>query len=41
VVLNLFRLEDHLQILSLGRGPPLKIVPRIIAKIGLFLCLYL
>jgi len=26
-VLNLMRLEDHLQILSLGGGPPLKIVP--------------
>jgi len=38
-VLNLLRLEDHLQILSLGRGPPLIIVPWKIAKIGLFVCL--
>ena len=35
-VLNLLRLEDHLQTLPLGRGPPLKIVPWKIAKIGLF-----
>jgi len=34
-VLNLLRLENHLQILSLGCGPPLKIVPWKIAKIGL------
>ena|SRR6218665_2318686 len=40
VVLNLLRLEDHLQILSLSRGPPLKILPRKIAKISLFVCLY-
>jgi len=39
-VLNLLRLEDLLQILSLGREPPLKVVPLKIAKIGLFVCLY-
>jgi len=39
VVLSLLRL-DHLKILSLSRGPPLKIVPWKIAKIGLFVCLY-
>ena len=32
-VLNLLRLEDHLQILFLGRGPPL--------KIGLFVFIFL
>jgi len=35
-VLNLLRLDDHLQILSLGRGPPLKIVPW---KIEIIVCL--
>src|SRR6218665_2575096 len=39
-VLNLMRLLDNLQILSLGRGPPLKIVAWKIAKICLFVCLY-
>src|SRR6218665_3676988 len=39
-VLNLLRFADHLQIFSLGRGPPLTIVPWKIAKIGLFVCLY-
>ena len=29
---NLLRFEDHLQLLSLGRRPPLKIVPRKIDK---------
>ena len=38
-VLNLSRFEDHLQMLSLGRGAPMKIVPPKIAKIGLFVCL--
>ena len=37
---NLFRLEDHLHILSPGHRQPLKIVPWKIAKIGLFVCLY-
>jgi len=36
MVLNFLRLKDHLQILSLGRRPPLKILPGKIAKIGLF-----
>ena len=40
VILNLLGLGDHLQILSLGRGPPVKIVPWKIAKISLFVCLY-
>jgi len=39
-VLKLLRLEDHLQILSLGRGPPLKIMPWIIAKL-VCLCAYI
>ena len=37
VVFNLLGLGDHLQTLTLGRGPPLKIVPW---KIGLLVCLY-
>lgn len=40
-VLNPLTLEDHLQILSVSRGPNLKIVPWKIAKIGLLVCLYL
>src|SRR6218665_1966121 len=39
VVLNLLRLEDHLHILYLGRGPPLKIVSWKIAKL-VCLCFY-
>jgi len=33
------RLEDHLQILSLGCGQPLKIKPWKLFEIGLFVCL--
>ena len=36
-ILNLLRLEEHLQILSPGCGSPLKIVPWKIDKIGLCL----
>ena len=39
-VLNRLRLEDHLEMLSPGRGLPLKIVPWKIVNIGLFVCLY-
>jgi len=38
-VLNLFRPDDHLKILSLGCGPPLKIVSWEIAKIDLLISL--
>lgn len=39
LVLNLLRLGDQLQILSLSRGPTLEIVPWKISKIDPFVCL--
>jgi len=39
-VLILLKLEDHLKNLSLSCGPPMKIVPWKIAKIGLVVCFY-